>query len=97
MAFAATGEPSRKGTLLALLNAGVIATYTLIDGVGVRRSGAPVAYATWLFLLNALPLVAWALVARRPALSRLRPPATGAWRSSAASATSAPTASRSGR
>jgi drug/metabolite transporter (DMT)-like permease len=65
MTFAATGEPSRKGTLLALLNAGVIATYTLIDGAGVRRSGAPVAYATWLFLLNALPLVAWALLARR--------------------------------
>ena len=67
MTFAATGEPSRKGTLLALLNAAVIASYTLIDGVGVRRSGAPVAYATWLFLLNALPLVAWALLARRQA------------------------------
>lgn len=62
---AAAGEPSRKGTLLALANAAVIATYTLIDGAGVRRSGAPVAYATWLFLLNALPLVAWALLARR--------------------------------
>lgn len=67
MTFAASGEPSRLGTLLALANAGVIATYTLIDGVGVRRSGAPVAYATWLFLLNALPLVTWALLARRRA------------------------------
>ncbi len=67
LTFAATAEPSRKGTLLALMNAAVIATYTLIDGVGVRRSGAPVAYATWLFLLNALPLVAWALLARRRA------------------------------
>ena len=65
--FVASGEPSRKGTLLALANAAVIASYTLIDGVGVRRSGAPVAYATWLFLLNALPLVAWALLARRQA------------------------------
>ena len=67
MSFAAAGQPSRRGTLLALLNAAVIATYTLIDGVGVRRSGAPVAYATWLFFLNALPLVAWALLARRRA------------------------------
>ena len=65
--FVASGEPSRKGTLLALANAAVIASYTLIDGVGVRRSGAPVAYATWLFLLNALPLVAWALLVRRRA------------------------------
>jgi drug/metabolite transporter (DMT)-like permease len=61
---APAGEPSRKGTLLALINAAVIASYTLIDGAGVRRSGAPVAYATWLFLLNALPLVAWVLLAR---------------------------------
>jgi drug/metabolite transporter (DMT)-like permease len=62
------GNASRTGTLLALLNAGVIATYTLIDGIGVRRSGAPVAYAMWLFLLNAVPLVAWALLARRRAI-----------------------------
>ena len=96
MALAWRGRGSRKGTLLALANAAVIATYTLIDGAGVRLSGAPVAYAMWLFLLNALPLVAWALVARRRALSPT-PAATGASASSAASATSAPTASRSGR
>ena len=70
MALAGRGRASGAGVALALLNAGVIATYTLIDGAGVRRSGAPVAYAMWLFLLNALPLVAWALVARRPALAR---------------------------
>jgi multidrug transporter EmrE-like cation transporter len=34
-----TGQ--RKGLYLALLNALVIAGYTLIDGAGVRRSGAP--------------------------------------------------------
>jgi drug/metabolite transporter (DMT)-like permease len=67
MTFAARGPASRKGTLLAVLNAAVIATYTLIDGTGVRASGAPAAYAMWLFLLNALPLVGWALLARGPA------------------------------
>jgi len=77
MTFAASGEPSRKGTLLALLNAAVIAAYTLIDGIGVRRSGAPVAYATWLFLLNALPLVGWALALRR---RRFLTAATRNWR-----------------
>jgi drug/metabolite transporter (DMT)-like permease len=56
---------SRRGVGLALVNAAVIAAYTLTDGMGVRRSGAPVAYAMWLFLLNAVPLVGWALVARR--------------------------------
>ena len=70
MALAARRRASRAGMALALANAGVIATYTLIDGAGVRLSGAPVAYAMWLFLLNALPLVGWALVARGPALRR---------------------------
>lgn len=69
MTFSAGGVASRRGTLLAVANAGVIATYTLIDGVGVRRSGAPVAYAMWLFLLNALPLVGWALATRARALA----------------------------
>jgi drug/metabolite transporter (DMT)-like permease len=65
MTFAARGGASRLGTLLAVANAGVIASYTLIDGVGVRASGSAAAYAMWLFLLNALPLVGWALIARR--------------------------------
>ena len=64
MTFAASGAASRKGTLIAVANAAVIATYTLIDGIGVRASGAAAAYAMWLFLLNAIPLVAWALAAR---------------------------------
>ncbi len=34
----------RKGIGLALLNAFVIAGYTLVDGIGVRRSGSPAAY-----------------------------------------------------
>lgn len=49
----------------ALANAAIIATYTLVDGVGARLSGAPVAYTLWAFLLTALfflPFVAW----RRP-------------------------------
>ena len=50
---------------LALANACVIATYTVIDGIGVRKSGAPVAYACWIFVLTAIPLVTWAAVRRR--------------------------------
>ena len=61
----------------ALLNALVIATYTLIDGLGVRLSGAPAAYTLWIFLLTAVPLLAWVLLRRRPAfLSEVR----GRWR-----------------
>jgi len=61
---------SAKGTGLALGNAVVIAAYTLIDGLGVRRSGAPVAYCLWIYLLASAPLAGWALSSRRAAFAR---------------------------
>ncbi len=59
-----------NGVGLALLNAVVIAAYTLIDGLGVRRSGAPIAYTMWLSLLWALPLLLWGVVAKGAAFAR---------------------------
>lgn len=56
-----------KGVVLALLNALVIAGYTLIDGAGVRRSGAPAAYTLWIFLLTGAPLALWVVATRRDA------------------------------
>lgn len=41
----------RAATFYALANAAAIAGYTLVDGIGVRKSLAPVAYTLWLFLL----------------------------------------------
>ena len=55
----------RRGIRLALLNALVIAGYTLIDGLGVRKSGAPAAYTLWVFLLTGVPLALGAITARR--------------------------------
>lgn len=49
------------GTVHALLNAVVIAAYTIVDGMGARQSGAPAAYTLWMFFLTALPFCAWAL------------------------------------
>ncbi|CAN5239801.1 DMT family transporter [soil metagenome] len=59
-----------KGIALALLNALVIASYTLIDGAGVRRSGAPASYTLWIFLLTGAPFALWALAARGQAFRR---------------------------
>ncbi|RCS23145.1 EamA family transporter [Phyllobacterium salinisoli] len=56
---------SGRTTALALLNAVFIASYTLVDGVGVRKSGAAAAYTMWVFVLNALPLVVWTLATHR--------------------------------
>jgi drug/metabolite transporter (DMT)-like permease len=47
----------------ALLNAVVIASYTIIDGLGVRASGSAVAYTMWIFLLTGVPWLVW--LARR--------------------------------
>ena len=60
------GAQHRTSTLLALANAVAIATYTLIDGLGVRRSRAPVAYTLYLYLLTGGTMVIWTLL-RRPA------------------------------
>ncbi len=57
------GDSWRSGSLrfapmlVALANGGVIVTYTLVDGVGVRLSGHAVSYTGWMFFLTAFPLV----------------------------------------
>jgi drug/metabolite transporter (DMT)-like permease len=54
----------------AIANAFVIAAYTLIDGIGVRKSAAPAAYTMWIFALGALPILAWVLFFRRSEIVR---------------------------
>lgn len=56
---------SGRPILLVLVNAVMIAFYTLVDGVGARLSGHAVAYTMWLFLLTAVPIALWALFFRR--------------------------------
>ena len=64
---AAAGAQKNTGraTAFALGNACVIASYTLIDGIGVRLSGAPAAYTMWIFVLNGAGLLLWTLLRRR--------------------------------
>lgn len=66
--LAAPAAGARRTTVFALLTAGVIATYTLIDGQGVRRSGAPAAYTLWIFLLTGAGVCAWTARGRLRAL-----------------------------
>jgi drug/metabolite transporter (DMT)-like permease len=61
----ATSPAARRTTGFALLTACVIASYTMIDGAGVRRSGAPAAYTIWIFVLTGTGVLGWAL-RRRP-------------------------------
>ena len=57
-----------RATRFALLTACVIAAYTVVDGLGVRRSGAPAAYTLWIFLFTGLAVCAAAARGRGPAL-----------------------------
>ena len=47
------GAVAARSLVWPLGVAALIAFYTLVDGVGVRRSGSPVAFTLWLFLLDA--------------------------------------------
>ena len=58
-----THEP--KAIALALLTALTIAIYLLADGMGGRRAGSALTYICWLFVLQGVPLVGFALWARR--------------------------------
>lgn len=67
--LAAPAAGARRTTVFALLTAGVIAACTLIDGQGVRRSGAPAAYTLWIFLLTGAWVCAWTARGRMGALA----------------------------
>ncbi len=55
----------RKAVRFALLNACIIACYTVVDGLGVRASGNAPAYVAGLFLIDGLPYLALVLWQRR--------------------------------
>ncbi|HWF81885.1 MAG TPA: DMT family transporter [Streptosporangiaceae bacterium] len=65
---ASSGRLSRRdlpAVSAAVLTGLIIAAYTIIDGLGVRRAGGPLAYAALLFVLQGPPLLAAAAL-RRP-------------------------------
>lgn len=73
MIFDARGRSQSASTTgLAILNAFVIATYTVIDGVGARKSGHPVAYSLWLFAFIAVPWLAFVAARYRHRWAELR-------------------------
>ncbi len=67
LAFEA-GLPWRRDPrplLYALGTACLIAAYSLVDGSGVRLAGNALSYIVWLFFLDGLPIVCFALLRRR--------------------------------
>jgi drug/metabolite transporter (DMT)-like permease len=56
---------SRVSLGWALLNAVIIASYTLVDAAGVRASGRAEIYVVWLFTLDALPFTFLILMTKK--------------------------------
>jgi len=56
---------SAKATLIALSNAAIIASYSLVDGFGTRASGDAAGYCAWIFILDAPPIALVALAIHR--------------------------------
>ena len=69
LVLASRGSLAGSATRFALINAVVIAAYTLVDGTGVRLSGSPIAYTMWIFLLTAPLILLWPLLRHRTRLS----------------------------
>jgi drug/metabolite transporter (DMT)-like permease len=64
------GRPAVQAAMLTGL---AIATYTVLDGVGVRRADATAGYIAWLFALQG-PVIAAAVAWRRPGIWRAARP-----------------------
>lgn len=75
LALAGAGHKrrSRRGVILALINAAVIASYTLVDGFGVRHANAPAGYALWLFVLTGAAIFAWVAIRQGGDFARYAP------------------------
>lgn len=61
----AAALPHRAATAFALANACAIASYTVVDGLGVRKSHAPVSYTLWMFLVVGSLRLLWVCARRR--------------------------------
>jgi drug/metabolite transporter (DMT)-like permease len=61
----AAATSHRAATAFALSNACMIAAYTLVDGLGVRKSAAPISYTLWMFLSVGVVRLLWVWYWRR--------------------------------
>jgi len=61
-------EGEVKAIIFAALTALTIGAYATADGMGVRNAGSKFGYIAWLFVLEALPLLAFAMWQRRASL-----------------------------
>ena len=64
------GGLSGRAALAVATNAGVIVSYTLVDGLGARVTGSGIVYGAWLLAGSGLCVLVFALAMRRQAFFR---------------------------
>ena len=64
ISFMSAKKFNQKGFLLAILTAVLIATYTIIDGIGVRNTENAFTYIFWMLLLNGIPMLIYAFISK---------------------------------
>ena len=66
------GTQNRNAALVALITGGLIASYSLIDGIGARLAGTSLGFYCWLAIGNGLLMIAF-LALRSPQTLRALP------------------------
>jgi len=59
------GKISPVALRWGLLTSVLIASYTVVDGIGVRLAGNSISYILWLFVFEVVPIGSWLLLTRR--------------------------------
>jgi phosphonate utilization associated putative membrane protein len=70
LGISSRGGAAPKAVAFALANAVIIATYTVVDALGVRATGNPVQYVAALFLLDGWPFALLMFARRGPAAAQ---------------------------
>ena len=60
ISFLTSKKFNRSAFIIAFMTASLIATYTILDGVAVRRSENAFSFIYWMLLLNGIPMLIYA-------------------------------------
>ena len=62
VSFLSAKKFNRSAFIIAITTASLIATYTILDGIAVRRSENAFTFIYWMLLLNGIPILIYAFV-----------------------------------
>jgi len=64
ISFLSAKKFNKVAFIIAVITASLIATYTLVDGIAVRSSENPFTFIYWMLLLNGIPMLIYASIAK---------------------------------